>query len=116
MTERMKKIIVHKNKWKECSERVVVLRGGIGLVTINVYDENPAVAYCSNLQVLAKYRNRGIGNELIEAAKQNAREMGAATMCVWAYAEKWHVEWYKRHGFKEQMRDTRGAVGLSIDL
>ena len=107
---------IHRNIWNWGRGDIIVIADGRALCTVSVEDENPAVAYLSDVSVCESSRRMGFGNELLELSKEHAREMGAKMLCLWADPEQWMVEWYKRHGFKQQRVYDDGMVGLTFDL
>lgn len=107
---------IHRNIWSWGRENTIVIADGRALCQLSVEDANASVAYLSNVIVLESARNCGLGNDLLEAAKEHAREMGAKMLWLWADPEQWVVEWYKRHGFKQQCVYDDGMVGLTFDL
>lgn len=107
---------IHRNIWRWGRKDTIVIADGRALCQLSVEDENPAVAHLSDVIVLESARGYGLGNDLLEAAKEHAREMGAKMLCLWADPEQWMVEWYKRHGFKQQCVYDDGMVGLTFDL
>lgn len=109
-------IIIHKNIWRWGRGDIIVIANGRGLCSVSIEDDNPAVAHLSGVSVCESSRRMGLGNELLELSKQHAREMGAKMLCLWAGPEQWVVEWYKRHGFKQQIVYDDGMVGLTFDL
>ena len=109
-------VIIHQNVWRWGRGDIIVIANGRGLCTVSVEDENLAVAHLSGVSVLESARGYGLGNDLLSAAKEHAREMGAKMLCLLADPEQWVVDWYKRHGFTQQCVYDDGMVGLTFDL
>ncbi len=64
-----------------------------------------------NMGVLPKYRGRGIGNSLVQHAKQYAKSVGTTKIYVSAYWEnEGAINFYKREGFEPI------DMGLELDL
>lgn len=109
--------IIHQNIWSWGRKDTIVIAYGRALCELSVENENKAVAWLSDVIVHKDYRGNGYGNELLRLAKEHAREMGAAMVCLWADPEeRWIIDWYKRHGFKQQCVYDDGMVGLTFDL
>lgn len=107
---------IHRNIWRWGRGDIIVIADGRGLCTVSVEDENPAVAYLSDVSVCESSLRMGLGNELLELSKEHAREMGAKLLWLWADSEQWMVEWYKRHGFIQQYVFDDGMSRLTFDL
>lgn len=107
---------IHRNIWRWGRKDTIVIADGRALCQLSVEDENPAVAHLSGVSVCESSRRMGLGNELLELSKQHAREMGAKMLCLWADPEQWMVDWYKRHGFKQQCVYDDVMIGLTFDL
>lgn len=80
---------------------VVILAGGYGMAMISVMDKEKYVAILHDIIVHEGWRNGGLGNKLLDAACQEAREMGAMTARLSVRPGSWMEKWYERHGFKE---------------
>ena len=107
---------IHQNVWRWGRKDTIVIAGGRALCQLSIEDETPVVAYLSDLIVLESARGYGLGNDLLSAAKEHAREMGAKILRLWADPEQWVVDWYKRHGFTQHRVYDDGMVGLTFDL
>lgn len=108
--------IIHQNKWSWGRKATIVIANGRALCQLSIEDDNPAVAYLSDLIVYESARGYGLGNELLTLSQKVARDMGATMVALWAYPNQWVVDWYKRHGFRQQMVTDDGMVGLTLDL
>ena len=110
-------MFIHENVRLWGKEHTITLHLGAAICTVSVMDENPAVAYLSNLSVVRLCRFQGYGNEILSAGIKHAKEMGASMLCLWTKGDSFTKEWYMRHGFKYVTTDTEtGMVGLQMDL
>lgn len=107
---------IHHNIWHWGRKDTIVIADGRALCQISIEDENPAVAHLSDVIVLESARGYGLGNNLLSAAKEHAREMGAKMLCLWTDPEQWMIHWYERHGFVQRCVYDDGMVGLTFDL
>ena len=107
---------IHQNTWSWGRKDTIVIANGQALCQLSIEDENPAVAYLSELIVREPARGRGLGNDLLNTAKEHAREMGAKTLCLYVDPKQWMAEWYKRHGFTQQCTFDDGMVSLTFNL
>jgi len=86
-----------------------------GHVLVEVYSRSPIYvldkeAYIYEIIVREKYRGRGIGPELLEAAEEWAAEKGARVCLLTIFPEnKWAEKIYRREGFK---RDYNSMVKI----
>lgn len=78
-----------------------------GIVRLSKYkDDNDAIVI-SDLNVDDRFRNIGIGKQLIQLAEElifNICKMKYAQLC--AEKNSWLVNWYKRMGYKEVEQDN----------
>lgn len=107
---------IHQNTWSWGRKDTIVIANGQALCQLSIEDENPTVAYLSELIVREPARGRGLGNDLLNIAKEHAREMGAKTLCLYVDPKQWMIEWYKRHGFTQQRAFDDGMVSLTFNL
>jgi GNAT superfamily N-acetyltransferase len=58
------------------------------------------------------YRGRGMGTALLEAAEQDARNLGARGMLAWGIVLPFFIKasWYKKHGYRKVDRDGIAAL------
>ena len=109
-------IIIHRNRWHWGRKHTIVANDGASLCQLSVEDDNPSVAWLSDVIVAGEYQQQGYGNELLSLAKMEARQMGAHMLCLWASPDGWVIDWYKRHGFRQTCVYDDGMVGLTFDL
>lgn len=90
---------------RECSfwgrTSVVIIAGGYGMAMVSVTDKEKSVAVLHDIIVHEGWRQGGLGNKLLDAACEEAKEMGADTVRLSVKPGSWMEEWYGRHGFKE---------------
>ena len=90
---------------RECSfwgrTSVVIIAGGYGMAMVSVMDKENRVAILHDIIVHEGWRQGGLGNKLLEAACDEAAEMGATTARLSVRPGSWMEKWYARHGFKE---------------
>ena len=108
--------IIHKNNWRWGRGDIIVISDGRGLCTVSVENDNPAVAYLSGVSVWEPVRGYGLGNDLLNKAKEHAREMGAKKLVLWVDPNDWPFEWYKRNGFIECKNHVDGLVQMEKEL
>lgn len=109
-------VIIHKNEWYWGRKVTVVIDGGRGLCHVSVEDDDRSVAYLTDVIVHPEVRRNGLGNRLLELAKQRARIMDADKLFLWVYPNTWMQDWYVRHGFKLSHVDDNGNVNMVCDL
>jgi GNAT superfamily N-acetyltransferase len=58
-------------------------------------------------QGVGNWQNRGIGTRLLEAAEQDARELGAKGIAAWGILLPFFMrsKWFRRHGYRRADRD-----------
>lgn len=100
-------IIIHRNRWHWGRKHTIVANDGASLCQLSVEDDNPSVAWLSDVIVAGEYQQQGYGNELLSLAKMEARQMGATYLCLWAESKSWVVQWYERNGFRKRVRTTK---------
>lgn len=109
-------VIIHKNEWHWGRKSTIVIEGGKALCAVSVEDDDYSVAYLTGVIVHPDARRRGLGNRLLELAKQRARMMQADRLYLWVYPGVWMQDWYSRHGFKVSHVDDDGNVNMVCDL
>lgn len=62
------------------------------------YCPEAKIGYITNVHVLEKYQNRGIGSELMNFLKEQAKELSCELLYVWP--SKRAIPYYERLGFK----------------
>jgi ribosomal protein S18 acetylase RimI-like enzyme len=93
---------------------------GSGPVGLLVLEEKPDELHVWNVSVMPSAQGRGLGNRLLAAAEDRARELGRSRLTL-VTGEKLtrNVAWYRRHGYVveqvEAMPDRR-AVHMSKTL
>ena len=107
---------IHENFWIWGRQDAIVIADGAAFCFLSVEDDNPAVAHLSNVSVHELDRRKGYGDELLNLAKDHAREMGAKMLALWVDPNIWMFEWYKRRGFKHVMTYDDGMAGMTFDL
>lgn len=65
------------------------------------YDDDVKTMYLSNVRVEPAARKRGIGNEILAKAENEAKRHKADTICLKALRTSWVHDWYERHGYAD---------------
>ena len=111
----MPNYFLHQNTWDWGRSEFIVIADGAALCQVSVETDNPSIAWLTDLSVCELSRGRGYGNQLLKYAKERARAMGAAILCIWVDSCQWMLEWYIRNGFR--ISTTKGQIyGLTFDL
>lgn len=96
----MKDTITHRNQWYWGNLSTIILHGGLAICDIEEDINDPQKCWLMGVRTLAGHYEKGYGNELLEAAKEEARYMGYHTIQLKALTDSWVVEWYARHGYR----------------
>jgi len=73
------------------------------------YNDDSSSVYFANLYVSKKYRNNGIGNNLLKILEQIGESLNANNCYLLVEKESWKHNWYRSSGysdFKEQEKFT----------
>ena len=92
-------ILIHENEWWWGRKNTIVLNEGRALCAICIEKDDPSVAWLEGVIVHKAFRGLGYGNQLLDAAKKEARRMGAKVLFLNTDAGSWMEEWYKRNGW-----------------
>ena len=107
---------IHSNIWSWGRKDTIILADGQAFCQLSIQNDFPSVAYLTDVVVYKKARRCGLGNVLLRIAIQQAKEMGANTLCLYSVPDRWVVEWYKRNGFVEYDVYTDGTIGMALNL
>lgn len=65
------------------------------------YNDDPYSIFLSNLEVNHNFRNKGIGNYMINVVVNHlAPNLGRTKLYLCVDEKSWMFDWYKRKGFK----------------
>lgn len=70
-----------------------------------VYNDDLKTMYLSNVRVKPTARKRGIGNDILVTAENEAKKYGADNISLVVSKSSWVHDWYKRYGFADFMID-----------
>lgn len=100
-------------EWKELLERYYILSPDWGSHTTDVLFRKDAKGFVhlnlrkgddvpsiSDLFVEPSARNKGIGQELLDAAEALARIKGFTSVFLWCTDGGWEESWYHRRGYR----------------
>ena len=68
------------------------------------YNDDNTTIYLESLSVLSKFRNQGIGAEMLSIAEIIGVKLRATTVCLWVLwvrEDTWVHDWYIRIGYKD---------------
>ena len=102
-------MIVHRNIWNWGRSDTIILAEGRAFCHVSIENDVPGAAWLSGVSVYEPSRGKGLGNHLLQAAEENARERGAKTICLWANLNDWPIEWYKRKGYVFSRLNVEGG-------
>ena len=71
------------------------------------YNDEPSILYFSNLYIDEKYRNRWIGQKILDYAFKYAKKHRYKDIILNAVKDSWVQKWYERNGF-EYLEDADG--------
>lgn len=107
---------IHQNVWPWGRKDTIVLADGRALCQVSITDDDPFVAHLTDVVVYESARGYGLGNDLLQAAIEQAREMGAVMLAAVVDSHDWTLEWLKRHGFVYGITYDDETAGLTFDL
>lgn len=108
--------VLHQNKWNWGRYEIIVIFDGFALCKVSVENDDPSIAWLSDVVVFEAMRHLGLGNRLSDIAMVRAMKMGAKKLGLWTDPKGWPLEWYKRRGFEYQYTDLNGQAVLEMDL
>jgi len=94
------KVLKHRNNWCWGHSTIIVLNGGKGIVTVSFENDNPNEATITGLSVYEKYRNKGLGTELVKLAEEEAKEFKVKRIILFSDENTFTYNWYQRLGYK----------------
>ena len=65
------------------------------------YDDEISVAYLSSIFVSPPERNKGLGNNILRIAEEEAKRMKFSTICLKVLKDSWKYKWYSDWGYKD---------------
>ena len=81
------------------------------------YLDDSSTIYLSNLFVNPDFRNKGIGNKLLDMLEQIGKDLNANTSCLWVKIESWIHEWYKKRGYSDLINHNQeGFIWMTKTL
>lgn len=78
---------------------VYIYRGDNYMFNLYVYNDDMKTMYLSSVRVNPTARKRGIGNDILVTAENEAKKYGADNILLVVSKSSWVHDWYKRHGF-----------------
>lgn len=82
----------------------LAVRDGGAVLASCLLKVDGATAWLDSLETDPRYRGRGHGRALIEAARDRAAAAGCDLVALSTLAQDWPRQWYARHGFSEAGR------------
>lgn len=101
----MKDKIIHRNQWYWGKLATIILHGGLAICNIEEDEQDPTKCWLLGVRTLDGHERKGYGNELLEAAKEEARYAGYNVIQLKALTGQWVVDWYGRHGYRITEQD-----------
>ena len=88
--------------WAGDENRIFVAEGRtvVGFLSVEVHHENEDYIYLDDFAVTEKYRNKGIGSALLNAAESYAKEINTLKLCL--HVEKTNlpaIHFYETSGY-----------------
>ena len=65
------------------------------------YDDDFDTVYLSNVFVDENYREKGLGNEILNSANDMAKQLNAKSICLKVIRNSFVHDWYERHGYSD---------------
>lgn len=95
-------MIIHSQTciWDNYKELVIISHKSKASCRIYIYNDEPNIAYISNLYVDEKERNKGIGTELLKYCIDKAKQLNCSKIQLRSDNEDFVRKWYFRLGFK----------------
>ena len=98
MKESINKII-HHNYWHWGESYYIILDNGNGTITMQIDNDDKTLGYISSLSVTDSARNKGQGNDLLNACEELAKSLNIKELYLSAEKKSWVFKRYKRHGY-----------------
>lgn len=77
------------------------------------YNDDTSILYFSNLHVDEKYRNRGIGQKILDYVFEYAKKHEYKDIILNVVKDSWVQKWYERNGF-EYIEDADGEYAGNV--
>jgi len=91
--------VYHRNRnWWGYSTHIIT-DDGAGSVSVSVEDDDPNVATIHALSVIPSKRRKGYASDLIDAAEDEARYLGANIALISSEKDSFTAAWYQRLGY-----------------
>ena len=84
---------------------VYLYRGDNYMFNLYVYNDDMKTMYLSSVRVNPTARKKGIGNDILVTAENEAKKYGADNIRLFVSRSSWVHDWYKRYGFVDFMID-----------
>ena len=84
---------------------VYLYRGDNYMFNLYVYNDDMKTMYLSSIRVNPTARKKGIGNDILVTAENEAKKYGADNIRLFVSRSSWVHDWYKRYGFVDFMID-----------
>jgi len=96
------------NTFNFCRERDKTDWGVIYTYTNNcsgfvlyTYNDDSSAVYLSSIYVSPPKRNKGLGNNILNIAEEEAKRMKFNTICLKVLKDSWKSKWYSDWGYKD---------------
>ena len=108
--------IAYKQKFLEGAWYLAEVEGeAVGAAGLIVVETSfGVVGRLQDVDITPKRQSQGLGNELLQALLQKARDLELKALCLRAEYDDWPRSWYSRHGFHEVAYCRRFSLTRSI--
>lgn len=92
-------MVVHYNKWEWGDQYIIVLDGGNALGRLEIENPSDKKGIISGISVIQSQRRKGLGDQVLKACEEKAKELGLKLLSVYVENNSWVSDWYTRCGY-----------------
>lgn len=92
---------IHTYQWRDHISVLIMTSDGKSCCKLQIYDNEPNLAYISDLFVDPNQRSKGIGSEMIKYCEEYAKNKGCLKISLISDIDNWTRKWYKKIGYNE---------------
>lgn len=92
---------IQKQQWQDHISILIITRDLKSSCKIHIYDDDPNLAYVSDLYVDPEQRCSGIGSKILSFCEECAKNNGCGKITLISDINDWVRSWYKRIGYYE---------------